>query len=113
MLQEDVVDFPQQQHVAIVVVHELLDRQLRLRVAIAEALRQLALVIEQKAIFATTSEHVQAEADAPQKSPPFEQPATFQACQKTGIDQFRRRRRTRMRRPLDPRPAASPRSAAA
>ena len=52
---------------AVVALHELLDRQRVRGVLVAEALRELDLVIEQQPVFAPAGEHVQAEAHLPQE----------------------------------------------
>ena len=88
VLQQDVVHLAQQQDVAVVVVHEALHRQLRIRVVVAEALGEFALVVEQQAVLAPTGDDVQAEAYAPQKAPPFEQPLTLQPRQEAALHQL-------------------------
>ena len=51
VLQQDVVHFAQAQHVAVVVVHELLDAELRVAVLVAEPVCEGALIVEQQAVF--------------------------------------------------------------
>ena len=52
---------------AVVALHELLDRQRVRGVFVAEALRELDLVIEQQPVLAPAGEHVQAEAHLPEE----------------------------------------------
>ena len=88
VLQQDVVHLAQQQHVAVVVVHEALDGQLAVAVAVAEALRQLALMVEEQAVFAPPGDDVQAEAHAPQEAPAVEQPLALQPRQEAAVLQL-------------------------
>ena len=62
--------FVQQAHVhdrAVVLLHQLLDRQREARVLVAEQFRELDLIIEQQPVLAPPGEHVQPEAHLPEE----------------------------------------------
>ena len=67
MLQQHVVEPGQRGDMAIVGLHELLDRETLRRVGVAEQLGQGALMIEQQAVFGAFRDHVQCIAHLPQK----------------------------------------------
>jgi hypothetical protein len=77
MLQQDVVHFSQAQHVAVVVVHELLDAELRLRILVAQPVGEGALIVEQQAIFRSARDEMETVADPPQESSTVVQPLSF------------------------------------
>ena len=58
-------------------MHELLDRQLRVGVGVTESCGELALMIEQQAVFPAVGDDVQPEANAPQKVAAFLEPLAF------------------------------------
>ena len=91
VLQQDVVDLPQQQHVPVVVVHEAFDRQLPRRILVAEALGEFALIVEQQPVFAAAGDQVQAEAHPPEEAPAFHEPLAFERREEAGFHQLRRR----------------------
>ena len=75
VLQQDVVHLPQFEDVAVVVVHELLDSQLRVGVAVAEALGEGTLVVEQEPVLLAGRDQVQPETDAAQELAALREPA--------------------------------------
>ena len=88
VLEKDVVDLPEQQHMAVVVVHELFDTELRVGVAIPEAPCQLPLVVEQQSVLLAFGDEVQPESDAPQKPAALGQPAGLQIIEEAGLHQL-------------------------
>ena len=77
VLQQHVVDLPQRQYVTVVVVHELLHSELRFGVAIAETLRQGALVVEQQPILLASRDEMQPETHLEQESATVDQPGAL------------------------------------
>ena len=67
VLEQHLVEAREGLHRAVVAFHELLDGEVGVVVAVAEAPRQLGLVVEEQAVLAPAREQVQADADAPQQ----------------------------------------------
>ena len=88
VLQEDVVDLAQQQDVAVVVVHELLDAELRAGVLVAEPPGQFPLVVEQQAVLLAPGDEMQPEANTPQEAATIGEPTRLQGRQQAGVDQL-------------------------
>ena len=66
-LQQHLVEQAHVHHRAVVLLHELLDREREARILVAEELRELDLVVEQQPVLAPAGEHVQPEPYFPQE----------------------------------------------
>ncbi len=87
-LQQQLVE---QRHVddgAVVALHQLLDRERVGGVFVAEAARELDLIVEQQPVFVPAGQHMQAEAHLPQECLRLRQPAQFRRRQKAVGDQL-------------------------
>jgi len=88
-LQQHLVQAVQLEHRAVIVLHEQLDRLVRLPAPrVAEQLGQGALVIEQNAVLAPAGEVVEGEADPPQEGLAAAQRAVLAFGEETVFDQI-------------------------
>ena len=87
-LQQHLVEQAHVHHGAVVLLHELLDRQREARILVAEQLRELDLIVEQQAVLAPAGEHVQPEAHLPEEGLARLELAQLLARQKAVRDQL-------------------------
>ncbi len=88
VLQQHVVEARQGGDVAVVALHELLDRQMLGRVAEAEQLGDGALVVEQQPVLGASGQHVQREAHLPQEGLALAENAQFGIIHEAQRDQI-------------------------
>ncbi len=87
-LQQHFVEQAHVHHGAVVLLHQLLDRQREARILVAEQLRELDLVVEQQPVLAPAGEHVQTEPHFPQERLAGLELAQFLARQESVRHQF-------------------------
>ena len=87
-LQQQLVEQPDVDDGAVVALHELLDRERVGGVLVAEAARELDLVIEQQPVLVPAGEHVQAEAHLPQERLRRVQPPQLRGREEAVRDQL-------------------------
>ena len=87
----------------VVALHELLDGERKARVLVAEHLRELHLMVEQKPVLAAPREQVQAEADSPQERLRLDQDPHLALGQELVLDELLETRHAEMptREPAD------------
>ena len=87
-LQQHFVEQAHVHHGAVVLLHELLDREREARILVAEELGELDLVVEQQAVLAAAGEHVQPEPYLPEERLARLELAQLLARQKAVSDQL-------------------------
>ena len=80
----------------VIALHELLDGEREARVLVAEHLRELHLMVEQKPVLAPAREQVQAEADSPQERLRLDQDPHLALGQELVLDELLEARHAEM-----------------